>query len=165
METIETLKTRRSVRQYYGKKIEKNILEEIIDCARLAPSANNRQPWEFIVVTEKDMLTKIANAATYGSFIKNAGACIVVCGKKDNKHLLEDGSIASQNILLAAWDFGIASCWVAGWKRTYNPEIIKLLGIPEDLEIVSILSLGYPGEKPEPHHKRKLQEVLHWERF
>jgi nitroreductase len=165
MQAIDALKTRRSIRRYSDKNISKDALKEIIDCARLAPSANNQQPWEFVVVTQKETLTRIANAATYGKFIKDAGACIVVCGRKNNKHLVEDCCIASQNILTAAWSMGIGSCWVAGWKRTYNPEIMHMLGIPQDMEIVSILSLGYADEKPEPHGKRKLQEVLHWEKF
>lgn len=165
IETIKVIKTRRSIRSYSDKKIDKKILGELIDCARLAPSANNQQPWEFVVVTEKETLAKIARAATYGSFIRDAAACIVVCGRKDNRHLVEDCCIASQNIFIAAWSLGIGSCWVAGWKRTYNPEIMELLGIPQEMEIVSILSLGYPAEKPEPHSKRKLSDVLHWERF
>lgn len=164
-ETINVIKTRRSIRRYSSKKIDTKVLEELVDCARLAPSANNQQPWEFIVVTEKETLSKIANAATYGKFIKHAAACVVVCGRKDNKHLVEDCCIASHNILIAAWSLGIGSCWVAGWKRTYNLEIMKTLEIPEGMEIVSILSLGYPLEKLEPHGKRKLQDVLHWERF
>lgn len=165
MDAIHVLKTRRSIRHYSGKEIDIKILEKIIDCARLAPSANNIQPWEFVVVTQKEKLAKIANAATYGKFIKHAAACIVVCGKKDSKHLIEDCCAATQNILLAAWSLGIGSCWVAGWKRSYNPEIMNLLGIPEEMEIVSILPLGYPAEKPEPHGKRKLSDVLHWEKF
>lgn len=165
MDAIECIKTRRSIRTYDDKPITKEILEDIIDCARLAPSANNVQPWEFVVVTEREKLIKIAAAATYGPFIADSAACIVVCGNASNKHLLEDGSAATQNILLAARAHGIGTCWVAGWQRDYNPEIKKLLEIPEGIDIVAIISLGYSKSTPAPHGKRELNDVFHWEKF
>ncbi len=98
-------------------------------------------------------------------FIKDAAACVVVCGNKDNNHLVEDGSAATQNMLLAAASFGIGSCWVAGWKRAYNPELMNLLKIPQTEEIVSLVSLGYPDEKPEQKRKKGIDEILRWEEF
>jgi nitroreductase len=111
-DTISSIKKRRSHRAYLAKPIEKEILEEIIDCARLAPSAVNIQPWEFLVVTDKTMLRKISDIATYGKFIKNAAACIIVLCKESD-YYLEDGCAATENILVAAESLGIGSCWVA----------------------------------------------------
>lgn len=165
MDTIECIKKRRSIRSYDDKQIPKNILEDIIDCARLAPSANNVQPWEFVVVTDKNKLIKLAAAATWGPFIKDGSACIVVCGDASNKHLLEDGSAATQNILLAAWAHGIGTCWVAGWQRDYNPEIKQILEIPDTKDIVAIIPLGYADNAPESHGKRELKDIIHWDRF
>ncbi len=164
MDAIEALKTRRSIRSYESKPVPKEVIEEIVDTARLAPSANNIQPWEFIVVTDPDMRRKIADLTDYGKFIADAGACIVVfC--KNVKHYLEDGSAATQNILLAAHALGLGTCWVAGYGKTYEKPIAELLGVPDGYKLVSLVALGYPTAKPEPHGKRDLSDVLHWEKF
>lgn len=139
-------------------------MKDIIDCARLAPSADNIQPWGFVVVTDKQKLGRISEIATWGSFIRNAAACIIVCGK-DSGHLAEDGCAATENILLAAKAHDIGSCWVAGWKKDYCNDLKELLNIPKEFEVVSIVSLGYPAEEVKPHEKRDLDEVLHWETF
>ena len=164
-EFVEIIKSRRSIRGYLPKPIAKEILADIIDAARLAPSANNIQPWEFIVITNKETLSKIAELATWGKFIKDAAAAVVVCGERDNPHLLEDCSAATENILLAARAYKIGSCWVAGYRRPYSEKVRSLLNIPEDHEIVSIVSLGYYYANPEPSNKRPLEKVLHWERY
>lgn len=164
MDAMDAIKQRRSVRDYEPRTISGEILEDIIDAARLAPSANNIQPWEFVVITKKEALKKIASLTDYGSFIANAAACIIVCCN-NTKYYLEDGSAATENALLAAKAHGVGSCWVAGDKKAYTENIKKFLDIPEDLKVVSIVSLGYAKEEPEPHQKRKLKDILHWERF
>jgi nitroreductase len=165
MDAIDCIKTRRSVRQYTKRKISKKILEEIIDCARMAPSACNFQPWEFLVVTKKELLWNLGNAASHGAFIKDAAACIIVCGDRNNHHLVEDGCAAVENILLAANSLGIGTCWVAGLKRTYNESVKELMGIPDKMEIVALIPLGYPLQETTSHNKRTLKEVTHWEKF
>jgi len=126
LDAIEALKTRRSIRLYEEKPVPREMIEQIIDTARLAPSANNA---------------------------------------KDVKHYLEDGSAATENILLAAHALGLGTCWVAGYKKAYGAPIAELLGVPAGFSLVALISLGYPAEKAEPHGKRDLSEVLHWERF
>ncbi len=133
MDAIECIKTRRAVREYAGKEISKEILKDIIDCARLAPSARNQQPWEFVVVTEKEMLERLGDITEYGDFIRNAAACVIVCCDGSAKYYLEDGSAATENILLAARAYGIGSCWIAGDKKPHCRNIKKLLGIPENI--------------------------------
>jgi nitroreductase len=164
MDAIETLKTRRCMRSFKDKKIPKDIIEDIVDCARLAPTARNVQPWEFIAVTDKNKLAKIGKIAEYGPFIKDAACCIVVCCK-DGKYSLEDGCNASTYVLLAAKAHKIGSCWVAGHKKGYCEEIKELLSIPEDTAIISLLPLGYHEGKIELPKKRALKEVIHWEGF
>ncbi|MGE5487937.1 MAG: nitroreductase family protein [bacterium] len=163
MDCISALKTRRSVRAYTGEPISKEVLTDIIDCGRLAATANNVQPWEFVVVTDPEKLRAIADITEYGKFIANAAACVVVLCR-DSKYYLEDGSNASQNILVAAHAHGLGGCWVAGDKKPYADTIRELVGAPEGLKLVSLLALGHPAEKPEKE-KRPLSEVLHWEKF
>ena len=163
MDAIEVLKTRRSVRAYRSEPVPKKTLEDIIDCGRLAATAINIQPWVFVVATEPAMLRKIADITDYGKFIAQAGACVVVLCK-DTKYYLEDGSAATENILLAARAHGLGSCWVAGDKKPYAVDICRLVGAPSGCRLVSLIPVGYPAETPEPP-KRPRSEVLHWERY
>ncbi len=163
MNTIEVLKTRRSIRRYINKPIPDEIIKDIIDCARLAPTANNKQPWLFVVIKDKKLKEKIAELTDYGKFIKQADCCIAVfC--EDTKYYLEDGSAATENILLAAWHYGIGSCWIAGDKKSYAEEIRKILEIPQKYKLVSLISLGYPEKeelkKSEDIKKKTLEEVM-----
>lgn len=164
--TLDALKNRRSVRGYACKPIPREILEEIIECARFAPTANDVQPWEFVVVTEQETLKKLAAICEYGKFIKSAGACVLVLSQ-NVKYYLEDCSAATENILLAAANFGVGSCWVAGDKKPYCADILALVGAPAELKLVSVLALGYPRSADvfRMAKKRALKDVLHWERF
>jgi nitroreductase len=164
LDAIKALKTRRSVRVYKEKPVPRELIEDIIDAARLAPSANNIQPWDFVVVTKPETRKKIADLTDYGKFIGQSGACVAVFAK-GVKHYLEDGSAATENILVAAHALGLGTCWVAGYKKDYAEPIAKLLDVPDGHHLVAVISLGYPAEEPEAHGKRDLSDVLHWERF
>ena len=163
MDAITALKTRRSVRAYTGQAVPREILEDIVDCGRLAASAINIQPWEFVVVTQPETLRKVAGATDHGKFIADAAACIAVLAE-DTKYYLEDGSAATQNMLVAAQAHGVGSCWVAGDKKPYSAEICRILGAPEDYKLVSLIPLGYAAEQPHKA-KRPLHDVLHWEKY
>jgi len=163
MQPIELLKTRRSIRAYTPQAVPREIIEDIIDCGRLAPTARNEQPWEFVVVTDKALRSRIAQAADYGRFIAEAPVCVAVLSRQ-TKYYLEDGSAATLNILLAAHAHGLGACWVAGDKKPYAARVVQMVGAPEDYRLISLVSIGYPAEKPETG-KRALREMLHWERF
>jgi len=161
---IKLIKERRSIRRYTDRPIEKRMLEEIVDCGRLAPSAKNIQPWHFIVVTDKEKLSKIAELVPWGYFIKDSGACVVVCGEKGVKRFREDCCLAAENIMLAAKALGIGSCYVAALEKDVGG-VKDLLKIPENIEIVCFISLGYFEENPEARDKKDLNEIIHWESF
>lgn len=163
MDCIQALKTRRSVRAYTGEPVPREVLADLIDCGRLAATARNIQPWEFVVVTAPAMLRAIAAATDFGGFIAQAAACVaVLC--RHTKYYLEDGCNASQNILLAARAHGLGGCWVAGDKKPYAEKVRRMLGAPDDLRLVSLLAIGHPAEEPKKE-KRPVSEVLHWEKF
>jgi nitroreductase len=163
MDCIQALKTRRCVRAYTGEPVPQEVLRDLIDCGRLAATAVNIQPWEFVVVTDRSTLRAIAAAADYGKFIAQAAACIaVLC--RDTKYYLEDGCNASQNILVAAHAHGLGGCWIAGDKKPYAQTICRMIGAPEGFRLISLLAIGHPAEQPEKE-KRALAEVLHWEKF
>jgi len=162
-EIIKILKERRSIRRYQKKEVPENIIKEIINCARFAPTAVNIQPWEFIVIKDEKRRKEIADMTDYGKFIAQAPVCIAVfC--KDTKYYLEDGSAATTYILLAAKAFGLGSCWIAGDKKNYAEKIRKYLGVPDGYKLVSLISIGYPDEDAKIE-KRELEDVLHFEKW
>lgn len=164
-EIISTIKKRRSIRQFIPKEIPKQAIEELIDCARMAPTARNVQPWEFIAITERKMLNEIGKLAFTGPFIKDCACCIAVCCK-DTKYYLEDGCAATQNLLIAASSLNIGSCWVAGDKKEYSHEVLKLINVPDGFKLVSLIALGYaPNQNQETLEKRPVKEILHWQKF
>ena len=164
METLDSISKRASVREYQSKPIVKTLLEKLVDAGRRAPTARAIEPWEFVVVTDKEILRKLGEIATSGSFVKDAVSCIVIfC--KDTKYYLEDGSAATENILLAAQDLGLGACWVAGDKKPYTREISELLGVPSGLKLVSLIALGWPKKQMKQVKTRNLKDVIHWEKF
>ena len=163
MDAIEVLKTRRSVRAYTDAPVPREIIEDVIDCGRLAATAINIQPWEFVVVTSRELLRSIAETTDYGKFIADAPVCVVVLCE-DTKYYLEDGSAATENILLAARAHGLGSCWVAGDKKPYAADICRLVGAPQGYKLVSLIPMGYPAESSQKP-KRPLSDVLHREKY
>ncbi|MFQ3548650.1 MAG: nitroreductase family protein [Armatimonadota bacterium] len=163
MDAIDCIKSRRSIRQYDKTPVEKKIIEDIVDCGRLAATALNLQPLIFIVVTEESTRKKLADICEYGKFIADAPCCIVIFSEK-TKYFLEDGSAATQNILLGAKAYGLGSCWVAGDKKPYADDIRKLLDVPDNYTLISSISIGYSNSDPKPS-KKPLSEVLMWEKF
>ncbi len=164
MNAIEALRQRRSVRAYESNRpISNNDIETIVDCGRLAATARNVQPWEFVVVTKPEKLKQIADITEHGKFIAQSPACIAVLCEQ-GRYYVEDGAAATQNILVAAWALGIGSCWVAGDKKAYADQLRDLLGAPSSHKLVSLIPLGYPAKVPTPT-KRPLHEVLHWEQY
>jgi nitroreductase len=164
MDALEVFKNRISVREYSDRRIEKQVLEEIAGAGHLAATARNEQPWEFVIVTDREKIKELAGITDHGKFMSGAAASIVVfC--KDTKYYLEDGSAATENILLAAAALGVASCWIAGDKKEYGAKIAKALGAPEGMKLISIISLGYAKITPAPCQKRPLEDMLHWEKY
>ena len=163
MDALDVLKTRRSVRAYSNQPVPREVVADIIDCGRLAATAINIQPWEFVVVTDAALRRKLAQTADYGRFIADAPVCVVVLCR-DTKYYLEDGSAATQNILLAAHAHGLGACWVAGDKKPYAAAVCTMVGAPEGLRLVSLIPMGYPAENPEKP-KRPLADVLHWDKY
>lgn len=163
MDALEMLKTRRSIRAYTAAPVEKEIIEDIVDCGRLAATARNEQPCEFVVVTDADLRRALADLAPNGPFIADAPACIVVLSR-DTQYYLEDGSAATQNLLLAARAHDLGTCWVAGDKKPYAARVLQLLSAPDGYRLISMVAVGHSSAQPKPS-KRPLAEVLHWERF
>ncbi|RLI33345.1 nitroreductase family protein [Candidatus Bathyarchaeota archaeon] len=157
-ELTEVIKRRRSVRKFEPKPISEEIIRDILDCARLAPTANNLQPWLFGAVTDPSIRREIAELTEYGKFIKDCAVCFAVFADSTKKYFLEDGCAATENILLACAAHGIGSCWVAGHKKVYVDSIRKRLKVPEPYTLIALIAAGYSKEQPSPK-KKTLDEV------
>lgn len=162
-DAIETLRTRRSIRTYTAEPVPRGVIEEIIDCARLAPTAMNDQPWDFLVLTAKDDLQRIPPMLGHAEFIANASFAVLVLAR-ESTCAVEDCAAATENLLIAAAAHGIGSCWVAGSNQAYSPAVARAFGAPEDRQLTAIVSFGYPAEHPQIE-KRALADILHWGRF
>lgn len=163
MDAYETVLARRSVRKYTSEPVAREWLLKVINAARLAPTARNEQPWEFVVLTDPARLRQLGEMTDHGKFIADAPACIaVLC--QDTKYYLEDGSAATTQMMIAAHTLGLGTCWVAGDKKAYAPRIVEFLGGPADHRLVALIAIGHPAEDPHPN-KRALDEVVHWETF
>ncbi|HIH97505.1 MAG TPA: nitroreductase family protein [Thermoplasmata archaeon] len=166
MDAIKCLKTRRSVRRYKKEALGMKDLKDILECAILAPSADNRQPWEFFVVRDRERLTRLGEICTYGKHIKDAACCIIVTGDESrSKRIVEDCSAATENILLAAHALGYGTCWVAGWNKGYESEVMELINAKEvnpNLRLLSLVPVGVREGAEATRTARSFEEAVHF---
>ena len=154
MEFIDVMKSRYSCRNYSSQEIEPEVWEEILDAGRFAPSAQNRQPWRYIIINDKEIIKKIAFHSVVGTinfFIKDAPTIIVACGDtkaslrfNKQEYYLVDVAISFQQMMLAAWNHGIGTCWLAAFDEI---QLKKLLGLPSHYRVVGLSPFGYPKDK------------------
>jgi nitroreductase len=141
---------RRSIRRFHSNPVEEEKVRRILEAAMAAPSANNAQPWHFIVVTERETLNRIAEVHPYAKMCYEATLVIAVCGDPviSPHYWPQDCSAATQNILLAGTALGLGTVWLGVHPRDERKQPLKqLLGAPDDKEILSLVALGYPAEK------------------
>lgn len=164
MNVNEAIRSRRSIRRYKDKQIPKDKLLTILEMARLAPSASNRQPWEFIIVQDKDTREKIAKGCKYGSFLSQCSAIIIGCGdvRVSSKWYALDTFISMEHIALAAIEEGLGTCWIGAFDEA---ELIELLKIPKNLKVVALMALGVPDENPKPRSRKVLTDFVSYEKW
>lgn len=170
----ELLKTRRSIRSFQDKEVEGEKLDLILKSALLAPSSRSIRPWEFIVVTDKELLQKLSHCKEHSaSFLATAPLGIVVLADPNACDVwVEDTSIASIIIQLSCHSLGLGSCWIQVRER-YGVEKIKaseyvkeVLGIPENYEVECIIAVGYPVKEKKPYTEAELEyNKIHHNRF
>jgi nitroreductase len=163
MEVFEAVRTVLAVRQYQDKPVPPDVVGRIIEAGRLTASSQNKQPWHFIVVEDRHMLEQIGAVARTGPYIAQAALAIVVAMER-TRSAVSDGSRAIQSMILTAWSEGIASNWVGSQASS---EVKALLGIPDELDMLAILPLGYPAQAigRGKKNRKPLSEVAHRERF
>ena len=161
MDALEAIRKRRSVREYTGDAIPREDLEKIVDAGRLAATGRNRQPWDFIVITDKEMIQKLKVAAQW---MDKAGAIIAVVMDPSTRWWVEDGAAAVENMLIASTALGYGSCWLEGYTLPREEEFKKLLGVPDDKRLLTLVPIGVPVVWS-TIEKKSLEKVIHWERY
>jgi nitroreductase len=163
VDVFEAVRTILAVRSYQDKPVPDEQIRRILEAGRLSPSGMNAQPWHFVVVQDRDMLRQLGTAVRTGPYIAQAPLAIVVA--IDNSRIaISDASRAIQSMLLTAWSEGLGSNWTGFGGLV---EVNRLLGIPDELDVLAVLPFGYPqqavgqGKK----NRKSLAEVAHRERW
>ena len=165
---LALLKGRRSIRRYRPDPVPDEMIEQLLEAGQWAPSASNRQPWQFIVVRDEAILKQVAQHAAYyfirWAHVEEAPLLIVLCGDARNRiyrqFLHEDIGLAGSQIMLQAHALGLGTCWIGGLDRKAIADILK---VPEHTDIVGLLTVGFPAEDPEPPARRPLGEIVHYD--
>jgi nitroreductase len=169
MDAYEAIITRRSIRAYTSQPIPPELIQQLLTAAMSAPSAGNQQPWQFIVVTERNMLDALADVLPYGKMLRQAPLAIVVCGDQQLQthagYWVQDCSAATQNLLLAAHASGLGAVWLGVYPREQRvADVRRLLGIPEHVVPLCVVSIGYPAEQKGPENRYRAERV-HYNRW
>ena len=168
MALLETIRKRYSCRAYQEKAIEPDKLAQIFEAARLAPSAKNLQDWRFVVVTDSKTKLQLAKAANDQMFMAQASAIIIACSNSDMVMTCGqaiapiDVSIALEHICLQATELGLATCWIGSF---FPDKVRAILSIPDDIEIIELMSLGYPADEPRQPKREPIENILCYEKW
>jgi len=158
------IKSRHSVRKYKPDAVDDQVIRDAIECAARAPTAKNIQPWLFGIVRNKEILSKIADLTDNGKFISSSPLCFSIFGEKKEKYYLEDCCAATENLIIALQAYGITSCWVAGEKKPYAEAIRKLLEVPDNFTLVSLVAAGCPAEISITR-KKEMKHIVFYDEF
>ncbi len=171
---LQTIHERKSVRNFIPQKmVSKDDLETLVKAGMAAPSAVNKQPWAFVVITERMILDSLSELAPYAQMLADAGAAIVVCGNMNkvlegvgHEFWVQDCSAATENILLAVESMGLGAVWTGLYPNKFDnlEKIYTLLNTPKNMVLLNIIAIGYPTGEDQPKDKWE-EENLIWEKF
>lgn len=158
MDVLTAIKTRRSIRQFKDEPVPEDRLQAVLEAARQAPSAGNRQNWKFVVVRDKATREKLADAANGQAFVGRAPVVIVCCAPDPSlKWHMVDVAIAIDHMVLSAHALGLGTCWVGAFNEA---KVKEVLGIPDEVRIVQILPLGVPAAAGMPKPRKSMEQIV-----
>ncbi len=159
---LETIFARRSIRKYTGEPVTEEQVQKLLEAAMAAPSANNSQPWHFVVVQDREQLRRLAEAHPYGKMQAEAALSIAVCADPSlsPRYWVQDCSAATENLLLAATALGLGGVWLGVYPNQDRvARVREVLGIPEGIEVLCLVAIGHPAEKKPPRTQYNPQRV------
>jgi nitroreductase len=148
---LEIIFRRRSIRTYFSTPVGEEDIRSLLEAGMAAPSASNQKPWHFVVVTDRTKLQALAKNHPYGKMLAGAALGIAVCGDPVlSDWWAQDCSAATENILIAAAGLGLGAVWLGCHGRPEREQVVRtVLGIPDRIGVLSLLSIGHPAEKKE----------------
>lgn len=163
MEVLDVIRKRRSIRAYEDKPVPGEVLDRLIEAARIAPSAGGVEDWRFVIVTDGEMRKELAEAATPYGFVAEAPVVIAACGVGTDRIMKcgqaacpIDVAIAGEHIILQAVAEGLGTCWIGHFDE---PKVASLLGIPAEARVVELITVGYPAEQRGPKNRKAMSEI------
>jgi nitroreductase len=166
MDVYECIRTRRTVREFKPDPVPEAIIHKLLQAGRWAPSASNTQPWHFVVVQDRETIAAIGRIATQGSFIGQAPLAIAIVMENARRPQLDAGR-ALQQMELMAWSEGLGTCFVGIRGTEQQHDIKQLLGIPQEMELITVLPFGYrpEGRRSGGTPRKPMAELAHREKF
>jgi nitroreductase len=158
MEVSEAIQRRRSIRKYQKKSIPSDVLDDLLESMRLAPSSNNTQRWSVIVVTDEALRKKLVPASGNQRFVGECSAYLVGVTEPGAYYSTVDMTIALDHLTLRAVELGLGTCWIGDFEPD---EIKKILGIPKEREVPICMTLGYPSQIPSARRRKPPAELFH----
>lgn len=171
MSVFNVILQRRSIRKYKEDPIPEDILHRSLEAARWAPSGKNLQPWKFILVRDKDLKKRLAQASAGQFFMAKAPLIVVACGFPDDcysrmgrymKSWPVDVAIALEHLILQAWQDGLGTCWIGSFEEE---EVKAILHIPDHVKVLALTPLGYPAKVPPSRGRKSLDEIVSYDRY
>ncbi len=173
MEVFEAIKNRRSIRKFTNQTVPKEMVEKLVEAARMAPTAGNAQAYQLVIVRQEEQKQRLSHAAFGQKQVQTASVVFVVCAdlkkaqesyadRGQNLYCLQDTAAVTQNIILTAFSLGLGTCWIGAFKEE---EVKKVLNAPEGMRPVAMIPVGYPAESPPQRTRRLPAEFVHQETF
>jgi len=159
----EIICERRSIRKYSKKPVSETLVMKVLEAGRWAPSSDNSQPWEFIIIENQVTRNQLSKLSFWGQFLAQAPVAIAIVAdpRKSGTYII-DGACATQNMMLIAWELGLGTCWIADLN---TDEVKRILGIPKELYIITVTPLGFPEQIPASPGRKDIRNLIHRERF
>ncbi|NPV80633.1 MAG: nitroreductase family protein [Firmicutes bacterium] len=162
---LDIIKKRRSVRSYTDKEIDQGIIDSLLQAAMAAPSGNDSRPWDFIIVRDRDLRTRLSKVHPWAAMAASSPVVLVVCGDESSPHWIADTSAATENYILQATAYGLGTVWVGIYPTLrYEDAVRQILGIPDNIRVLCLVPTGWPAEKKEPRTRFEASKV-HYDRF
>ena len=171
MSVLEAAAKRRSIRRYKTNPVRDQVLQRVLEAARLAPSGKNLQPWKFIVVKNQTLKDQLGEASNRQFFMATAPLIIVACGYPDScysrlgrymKSWPVDVAVALEHLILQAAEEGLGTCWIGAFEEE---KVKEILGIPREVKVLALTPLGYPDEVPSARRRKSLEEIVSYDGY
>ncbi len=166
MDILELLKTRRSIREYKSTPVESEKIEKCLEAARWAPSASNRQPWEFLIVKNEEVRKNLAKIHPYAKYVAQSPVVFVPLTNPEihQKYHHSDTALATLQFMIEAHSLGLGTCWAGTIDTDFEPEIKDLLKIPEHLKVLALVAVGY-SDQTRTSSRKSLDSLVHYEKY